>query len=188
MVALAYLIGSVPSAYIYTRLLAGRDIRAVGSGSVGGMNALRNVGVLPGVLTAITDAGKGVLAAWLASRWFPEQPLTIGLSAIAAVAGHNWMAWLRFRGGKGLGAMAGGLMVIQPWALAGVVGVYAVVILLFRDAYASVVISVASLPAWMWGLSGNPVWGLVGLGVAAVVIAKHVREFIGFLRGRREIL
>jgi acyl phosphate:glycerol-3-phosphate acyltransferase len=189
-VVIAYLIGSFPSAYIYTRLFSGgRDIRAVGSGNVGGMNTFRNVGALAGVLTGLTDLGKGVLAVWLAGVLFARDPVVMGAAAIAVVAGHNWMPWLGFRGGKGIGATAGSLIVLQPWALAPVIVLYAIGLLLTKDSYASVVIAFACLPIAMFALGGmSLLHALVGAGLAAVVIAKHWKELIGFLKGRREVL
>lgn len=183
-VAAAYLIGSFPSAYIYTRLLGRRDIRQVGSGNVGGLNAFRNVGPLAGLLTGVTDVAKGALAVWLASRWFSDSPLLIGFVAVAAVAGHNWMPWLGMRGGKGLGATAGALAVYQPLSIAGFAIVYAAGLAVLRDSYAAVVAAMAALPFIMWACGGTVTHAVVGLGFAAVVIARHIRELQDYLRRR----
>lgn len=186
-VVLAYLIGSFPSAFIYTRLFGGgRDIRAVGSGNVGGMNTLRNVGILPGVLTGVTDLSKGILAVWLAGRLFAGDQAIMGASAVAVVAGHNWMPWLGFRGGKGIGASAGGLVVLHPWALAPVIALYGAGMVVLRDSYVSVILGFCSLPITMFVLTGrSPMHALIGLGVAAAVIAKHWPELLSYIRSRR---
>ncbi|MDP2872252.1 MAG: glycerol-3-phosphate acyltransferase [Bacillota bacterium] len=184
-VAVAYFIGSFPSAYIYTRLLGRRDIRQVGSGNVGGMNAFRNVGPLPGVLTGVTDVAKGALAVWLATRWFPGLPLLIGMVAVAVVAGHNWMPWLGMRGGKGLGATAGALAVYQPASIGGFLIAYVLGLAAFRDSYAAVVTGMAALPVAMWIFGGTAAYALVGLGLAAAVIAKHTGELRDYLEKRR---
>jgi glycerol-3-phosphate acyltransferase PlsY len=186
-VAVAYLIGSFPSAYVYTRLLGGRDIRQVGSGNVGGMNTFRNVGPLPGLLTAVTDVTKGILAVWLATRWFPGWPLLVGLAAVSVVAGHNWMPWLGMRGGKGLGASAGALAIYQPASIGVFLAAYAVGLTLFRNSYTAVVMGAAALPLSMWLLGGTLAHGLAGLGLAIVIIAKHMdqlREYFATKRRR----
>jgi glycerol-3-phosphate acyltransferase PlsY len=183
------LIGSFPSAYLYTRLLGGgKDIRVVGSGNVGGMNAFRNVGAAAGVLTGLTDLGKGALAVWLAGRLYMGDPAVMGAAAVAAVVGHNWMPWLGLRGGKGIGASAGALSVLMPWAIAPAVVAYVVGLALLKDSYASVVLGFTALPVAMYVIGGgSPLHGLVGLGLAVAVIAKHWSELRGFIRGRREI-
>lgn len=184
-VAVAYFIGSFPSAYIYTRLLGRRDIRQVGSGNVGGMNTFRNVGPIPGLLTGVTDVAKGALAVWLATRWFPGYPLLIGIVAVAVVAGHNWMPWLGMRGGKGLGATAGALAVYQPASIGGFVVAYVIGMAVLRHSYAAVVVGMAALPIVMWVLGGSVAYALVGLGLAAVVIAKHTSELREYMHKRR---
>jgi acyl phosphate:glycerol-3-phosphate acyltransferase len=185
VIALAYLIGSFPSAYIYTRLFGRRDIQRVGSGNVGGMNTFRNVGALPGLLTAVTDVSKGALAMWLASRLMSSDPFLMGLAAVAVVAGHNWMPWLGMRGGKGLGAAAGALWVYMPGAIASFAAGYALAVAVLRDSYAAVVVGVATLPAAMWLIGRSPVYAVIGLGLAAVIIAKHTGELRDYLGTRR---
>jgi glycerol-3-phosphate acyltransferase PlsY len=183
--ALAYLLGSFPSAFIYTAAFRGADIRKVGSGNIGGMNTFRNVGPLPGLLTGLTDLGKGMLAAWLGLTLFPGQPLWAGLGGAAAAAGHNWMPWLGFRGGKGVGATFGALLVLQPWALVAVALIYGAGIAVLRDSYPAVVVAMALLPAIMWVAGGSIAYPAAGFAIAVVVIAKHVREWREYWARRR---
>lgn len=182
--ALAYLLGSFPSAFIYTAVLGRADIRAVGSGNIGGMNTFRNVGAAPGILTALTDLGKGVLATWLGVILFPGRLWIAGLGAAAAAAGHNWMPWLGFRGGKGLGVTFGALMVLQPWTLLVVAVTYGSSIAFLRDSYAAVVVAMGLLPAALWVLGKNLPLALAGVVLAAAVIAKHLKEWREFLDRR----
>ena len=72
LVVIAYLLGSVPTAYLLVRLAIGADIRSRGSGNVGGTNALRTAGWKVGVVVTLIDVGKGVVAVWLMSHYNPE--------------------------------------------------------------------------------------------------------------------
>ncbi len=108
-----YLLGSVPTGYIVARLARGVDIRDVGSGNVGALNTYQQVGPWGGVLVLLADAGKGALAVVVpglvgAPGW------TIFLTTPLLVAGHNWPAFLNFRGGKGAAAILGVSLALVP--------------------------------------------------------------------------
>jgi glycerol-3-phosphate acyltransferase PlsY len=113
-VVLAYLLGSIPSAYIVTHLAVGRDIRRLGGGNVGGLNVLREVGLRAAAAAGLTDIAKGAGAVAIA-QWLLDvsPPFVLGV-AVAVVVGHNWMLFLKFKGGKGMGAAMGGLFVLLP--------------------------------------------------------------------------
>ncbi|MBL7125355.1 MAG: glycerol-3-phosphate acyltransferase, partial [Dehalococcoidales bacterium] len=101
-VVLGYLLGSIPSAYIATRVATGKDVRQLGGGNVGGLNVYREVGAVPALAAGIADVGKGAAAVAIA-QWLLDVSLPfILLTALAAVAGHNWMVFLKFSGGKGM--------------------------------------------------------------------------------------
>ena len=116
----AYIIGSVPTAYIFGRVLKGIDIREYGSGNVGATNVFRVIGKGPGIIALIIDIMKGFISAtYLASGFMYLAPVTrpelyrilVGLSVIA---GHNWTILLRFKGGKGVAASAGVVIGLIP--------------------------------------------------------------------------
>ena len=111
---IGYLLGSIPSAYLFTRLATGKDIRRMGGGNVGGINTYREAGVLPAIGVGIFDVGKGVAAVAIA-HWslHLDKPYLL-LAALAVVIGHNWMVWLKFSGGKGMGTSMGALFVLMP--------------------------------------------------------------------------
>lgn len=180
----SYILGSFPSAYLATRLLSGKDIRRVGSGNVGGMNAARNVGLAAGVATGLLDVGKGALAVYLAQS-LSSAPWLPLLCALAAVAGHNWMLFLGFKGGKGLGAATGAMLLLRPVSIAVVVPLLVVMALLFRSTYIGVVAAFTLLPFILYWLGPGPVWFLFGAALAAMVIAKHVENVRDYLAGSR---
>ncbi len=111
---LAYMLGSIPSAYIVGRLVKNIDIRTVGSRNVGALNTFHQVGPGAAIAVLVADTLKGVLAILL-SVWIGESPWAILYGAIGVVAGHNWPVFLRFRGGKGAATVLGVSLVVQPW-------------------------------------------------------------------------
>jgi len=113
-IIIGYLVGSIPTAYLVTRLVKGKDIRQLGGGNVGGLNVFREVGRWPALAVGIVDVGKGVAAVAIAYWLLGVPQLFVFLAGLAAVIGHNWMVWLKFSGGKGMGATIGALAVILP--------------------------------------------------------------------------
>lgn len=114
--AIAYLLGSIPFAYLISRL-RGVDIRKVGDRNVGSFNVFRHAGLGAGLATLVLDIGKGTLAIVVAKALRVEE-LVVFLAGIAAVAGHNWPVFLGFRGGRGVGAIVGVLFALVPWQMA----------------------------------------------------------------------
>jgi len=116
VIAIAYLLGSIPSAYIVGRLLKGLDIREVGDGRLGAAATYRRVGLAGGIIVGLTDLAKGAAAVLLAQ--FLELPLPIVLLAgLAVVVGHNWSIFLHFKGGKGALTIYGVLASLMFWQL-----------------------------------------------------------------------
>ena len=109
----AYLLGSVPTAYIMVRLVTGHDIRRLGSKNVGALNTYQQVGTWRAVPVLIVDAGKGVLAV-LVPIWLGAPHWTVLATTTLVVAGHNWPVFLGFRGGKGASAIFGVSLALVP--------------------------------------------------------------------------
>ena len=111
---LAYLIGSIPVGLLLGRLMGLGDIRQQGSGNIGATNMVRAGGKMPGALTLLLDAGKGVLAVqltfWLLSWFDSVSGLCVLLTGIFAVTGHIFPVWLKFKGGKGVATTIGVLL------------------------------------------------------------------------------
>jgi len=113
-IIIGYLLGSIPAAYIATRLATGKDIRQMGGGNVGGLNVHREVGAWPAFAVSIVDLSKGAAAVAIAYWLLDLSPVFVLLAGLAAVIGHNWMVWLKFSGGKGMGVTIGALSVLLP--------------------------------------------------------------------------
>jgi acyl phosphate:glycerol-3-phosphate acyltransferase len=112
-IVIGYLLGAVPFSYIIARYLRHIDIRQRGSGNVGALAVWREAGPLFGILALLTDVGKGVLSIYIA-RWLGLEVLWVCIAGFAAVAGHNWPVFLKFRGGKGASTIMGVLLAFMP--------------------------------------------------------------------------
>lgn len=149
LVLASYLVGSVPFAYLWTRLWNGLDIRRIGSKNVGTTNVMVNVGVIPGILTMVGDVLKGSVAALLGSFSTIEW-LQYVLPSVA-IAGHNWPVWLKFKGGGGLATFIGGCLVLREvkGAILGLI-VWGISALIFKDHDRSALTACILTPVLMW--------------------------------------
>lgn len=120
VILLGYCLGAIPFGLVVGRLTKGIDIREYGSGKTGFANVLRSAGWKAGLLTLLTDAGKGavpVLVSWVVLHSHAAQVAT----ALAAMVGHNWPIYTRFRGGRGVITFVGGMLAMY-WPIGLVCG------------------------------------------------------------------
>lgn len=158
LIVLSYVTGSFPTSIIMGKLLRGIDIREHGSGNAGGTNVFRVLGWKPGIAVVVVDIFKGwVPVAIYATRIFPDPPIgDVGVLQIllgfAAVLGHTYTIFAGFRGGKGVGTLAGMLLGLFPVAFPLCLAVFAVV--LFSTGYvsASSMSAAVALPIFLLGL------------------------------------
>src|SRR5712671_1219356 len=128
----AYLLGSIPFGLLLTKLFGGGDVRKTGSGNIGATNVARVAGPLPGILTLLLDAAKGAAAVWLAARFSNESAAWMMIAALAALIGHCFPVWLKFRGGKGVAPAVGVFLMLAPLAAIGALLVFILVCLAWR--------------------------------------------------------
>jgi glycerol-3-phosphate acyltransferase PlsY len=114
-ILLGYLLGSIPFAHIIATRVAGVDLAKVGSRNIGTRNLTRSLGLGWGLLGGALDFGKGALAMCVGCALAPAAYPWWMLAGTAAVAGHNWPVWLRFRGGKGLATAMGAAAFVLLW-------------------------------------------------------------------------
>jgi acyl phosphate:glycerol-3-phosphate acyltransferase len=175
----AYLVGSIPSAYLVGRRIAGVDIRVAGEGNVGARNAYHVVGPAWGVAVFLMDAAKGG-AVGVALRDRPSWQLMVG--GIAVVAGHAFPIWLGFIGGKGLATTGGfGIALLLPAAAIGGVGAGAVFAVTRRFLPAVIVAIVLAFMAAVW--LGEPA-GTMGI-VVSLFALTGVKRAVDEPRMRR---
>ena len=110
---LCYVIGSLPTAYLFTRYILGRDIREIGDFNSGAANVFRNVGPKSGIAVGAIDIAKGSLVIVL-SKILVDDPGMVMMAGAAALAGHNFPAHLKFKGGRGAATAVGVLIASFP--------------------------------------------------------------------------
>jgi glycerol-3-phosphate acyltransferase PlsY len=113
VIALGYLIGAIPTAYLAGRLRGGLDIRRLGDANTGAANAYRELGTVTGVAVFFGDVAKGAAAVLIARAAGGSQPVMM-VTGLAAVIGHNWPVYLGFHGGRGVSTTIGVLAVFAP--------------------------------------------------------------------------
>ncbi len=133
LLLLAYLLGSIPSAYLAGKWGKGIDLRKVGSGNLGFTNALRALGVKWSVPVLLFDVLKGYVAVWLAQTYSPGHELFVIVCGLVAILGHNWTIFLGFKGGgKGVAASAGVFFALTPICFAIALAAFLVILITTR--------------------------------------------------------
>lgn len=180
--SLGYAVGSIPFAFLAGRLAAGVDLRRAGSGNPGAANALRIGGVPLAVSVLLLDVTKGAVSVICASRLGPGDAAP-ALAGVAAVVGHIYPLWMRFKGGKGVATAAGVFGVLSPAALVPAAALFVATVWITRYiSLGSIVATLALGPiAWSLGASGAVV--AAASAVAALVIFRHRSNIDRLRRG-----
>lgn len=183
-----YLLGAIPCGYLVARW-HGVDIFTVGSRSPGATNVKRSIGKGAGNLVFALDFMKGLLAAaWVRLLPMPAEstlaPEWLGIAGMAAaVVGHCFSVFLRFRGGKGVATSLGGAIALMPWAALTGALVWAVLFLTTRYVSVASIGLAATLPGVAYFVPGNPIVFFFSLGVAVFVIVLHRANIGRLLQG-----
>lgn len=159
----AYLLGSINFAIIFSKIFLKRDIRKMGSGNAGATNILRSAGVLPGVLTFVCDALKGLISCWLGSYTFDFIHTETGslwsvaiygayICGLACMLGHIFPIFFGFRGGKGVAVSVGIFAICSPFAIIAGLVTFTVTVLISRY------VSLASLIATVVVVIGSVIF------------------------------
>ena len=181
----AFLAGSIPSGVLVTRAFSKEDIRQKGSGNIGATNVARVAGIRLGLFTLALDLAKGALPVFLAGRFCPVTASTaMTLAALAAVGGHLYPVYTRFRGGgKGVATAAGCFLIISPAACLTAVAVFLLVVCLFRRVSAGSLAAALSLPPAVWFFTSRFVFFAGALVVGLFVVARHRANIRRLVRG-----
>jgi glycerol-3-phosphate acyltransferase PlsY len=174
-----YLLGSIPFGLLLTLTFGAGDVRQIGSGSIGATNVLRTGRKGLAAATVLLDAGKGIAAVLLAATLWPG---TEGLAAVAAIAGHCFPVWLKFKGGKGF-ATAAGVCLVLAWPVFLVcAAVWAIMVAATRISSVSSMAAVIVAPLAAWLLDRHEaVLPLVA--VAVIVLVQHRANIGRLMRG-----
>lgn len=174
----AYLLGSTPFGVILARLFGGTDVRKAGSGNIGATNVARVVGPLAGILTLILDAAKGAAAVLLAGRLSNDNATWMMIAALAALLGHCFPVWLKFKGGKGVATAAGVFAALCPLACLAAVVLFVLVVIFWRFVSLGSISAAAAMPLLIYFLwaphHAPPLVVTIGtLAVTLLIIYKH---------------
>ncbi len=183
LVVVAYLLGSIPTAYIIARLARGIDLRLVGSGNVGGSNVYEHVGLWALLVVGVVDIGKALvptaLALGLGYGWG-----IAGAAGLAAMIGHSWSLYLRFTGGRGIGPLTGLMLVLAPVEFIFTLLIFGLAVLLRRDSSVGLV-GILIIPVAAGVLGRPPEVILTGLGIIALILLKRILANEGLPRERQ---
>ncbi|HLF03996.1 MAG TPA: glycerol-3-phosphate acyltransferase [Dehalococcoidia bacterium] len=168
----SYLIGTIPTAYLATRLLKAQDIRRLGDNNAGAANVFRSVGRSAGILVFAVDVGKGVAVVLLA-RWWLDSVAAPMLAGVSAVAGHNWPVYLQLRGGRGAATGTGVLLALVPWAAAPLSLLSLVVLFLTKSTVKALACLFVPLAFIAWLLDYSPSLVLFSIGLPVLVGISH---------------
>ncbi len=178
LILLAYLLGSIPFGLVLARVFAKADVRQAGSGNIGATNVARVAGPLPGILTLLFDTGKGAFAVWLAAHFTAHNASSMMLAGLAALLGHCYPTWLRFKGGKGVAAALGVFLALSPLAAMSALAIFILFVAIWRYVSLGSVAAAAAMPLLMYLLWAPPlapplviIFGT--LFATALVIFKH---------------
>ena len=184
----AYLLGSIPFGVILARLFGGTDVRKAGSGNIGATNVARVVGPVAGILTLVLDTAKGAAAVFLAGQLSNHSATWMMIAAFAALVGHCFPIWLKFKGGKGVATAAGVFIVLSPLACATALALFVLVVISWRYVSLASISAAAAMPLLMYFLwaprRAPPLVITVGtLAAALLIIYKHCGNLQRLLAG-----
>lgn len=181
--ALGYVLGSIPFGYLLVRAFRGADVRTTGSGNIGATNVARTSPVL-GVITLLLDVLKGIAAVWLATLLSDSRNMGF-VAAFAAIFGHAFPVWLRFRGGKGVATGLGSFVLLTPKAVLLAIGVFIAIVLAFRYVSLGSISAAFSLPilASVLGEARGPTQIALLSSGSLLIIFKHHQNIKRLLSG-----
>lgn len=177
--AFGYLLGSIPSGLILTRLAGLGDVRAIGSGNIGATNVLRTGNKAVAAATLLADAFKGTLAVLLAASYGPDPAIAAGFGAFL---GHLFPVWLKFKGGKGVATYLGVLLGLA-WKGAIVFAlVWLAAAALFRYSSLAALIAAIAVPVGLYFMGHVQIAELFAV-MSAIVFVKHRANISRLLSG-----
>ncbi|MFW9924763.1 MAG: glycerol-3-phosphate acyltransferase [Candidatus Thorarchaeota archaeon] len=198
---IGYLLGSLPFAWIIVKFRTGKDVRQEGSGSISSRNTIRTAGYYWAMLTSFLDITKGFLAVFITRFYLASTAamnssdlsiLCTALAGVGAFAGHLWMPWMKFKGGKGFAVLLGSMFVINPYG--NLVWVLSILLFLVIIRYSylaglAATISYALLNTFFFIFTvPNPYWSswavmIHGWGCVVLLVLRLIPEFKAMRRG-----
>ena len=178
----AYLIGSVPFALLLTRRRGAVDLRRVGSGNLGAANVLRVRGVTAGLVVAVLDIAKGAASVALAER-LTGQPGQAAVAGVAAIVGHIYPVWLRFRGGKGVATACGVFSMLTPFAVPPALAIFIVTVGITKYISLGSVLASLALPPIAYAFGHSEASVAAAFAASAIILFRHRSNLIRLKTG-----
>jgi len=173
-VLFGYLMGAIPVGILAGRAFAGVDPREVGSRNIGFTNVLRVAGKTAGIVTLAGDMGKGALAIFLARLLIgPEAGDAILAAGAAAILGHLFPVFLRFKGGKGVATALGVFLAVEPAIGGCLVAVWLTAAAMWRMSSLAALIAFGSLPLWVWLFHPTTPMAAFAAGTIIGIVYRH---------------
>lgn len=182
-ILVSYLIGAIPTAYILGKLFKGIDLRQYGSGNVGATNAWRILGKGVGTATLLIDILKGLVAVTVIARFFHTTPLVCGL---AAIIGHNFPAYLKFRGGKGVAATVGVFLGLAPEILGAAALLWGGILIVTGYVSLASIIAGLCLPVFSILFNYPLEMHLFSLALGILILIQHRSNLKRFFKGEEK--
>jgi acyl phosphate:glycerol-3-phosphate acyltransferase len=208
VIVLSYIVGSIPTSIIVSKLIKGIDIRQHGSGNAGGTNVIRVLGAKAGIIVILFDIFKGLAATVFVAKLMytpfpftnhtPFQDFTLVqiLAGSAAIVGHIWTIFGGFRGGKGIATATGMLIGVAPWDILIAVGVFAIVFMVSRYVSLGSISAAVAFPltiivrenVFKSEVAGYGTLIFFSIGIALLLIFTHRTNIKRLLEGRENRL
>ena len=182
----AYLLGSIPFGYLLVRFVRQEDVRDTGSGNIGATNVARSGAKGLGIATLLLDLGKAFVAVKIAQYLAPGNYDLAVVAAVAAILGHVFPVWLRFKGGKGIATALGVFIALVPLVALASVGVFALIVATTRLVSLGSILAAVAIPFLALLLvphRSNAL--LIGLSfISLLSIVKHHANIVRLLHGK----
>lgn len=177
----AYLLGSLSTAIILSKFMKFEDPRQVGSGNAGATNVLRSIGKNEATFVLIGDIAKGFIAV-LIGRILGVEGVMLGFVAVAAVVGHIFPVFFKFKGGKGVATGIGAVLMLSFWAAILAAIVFAGVLYFFKYVSLASMVGAISAPIFIL-LFGNHLYAFPVFVIAALIIWRHQENIKRLMNG-----
>ncbi|MHC8597905.1 glycerol-3-phosphate 1-O-acyltransferase PlsY [Arenicellales bacterium IMCC55707] len=177
-----YLIGSISSAVIVSRLMGLPDPRQAGSGNPGATNVLRLGNKLAAASTLISDILKGAIPV-LITNTLTADPIAVALAGAGAFSGHLFPLFFGFKGGKGVATALGVFSAINPFIALSLALTWLSIAIIFRFSSLAAIISSVSAPLWAWWFDSSDVYILLAFALATILVWRHSENIKRLIAG-----
>jgi glycerol-3-phosphate acyltransferase PlsY len=167
-----YLLGSISSAVLVSRLMNLPDPRSEGSGNPGATNVLRLGNKPAAALTLAGDVLKGVIPVLIAN-WLSDNTLVVALAGAGAFLGHLFPVFFAFKGGKGVATALGVFVAVCPPLALALVLTWRAIAVIFRYSSLAALASAISAPAWAWWIIREPAYAVLALVLGLILVWRH---------------